>query len=275
MDFAAAGKKRRIFGVDFSGAKDAGRKIWISEGVVSGNKLQIQKCYPIFEIVPGKSKQREACLSALRDLILSNNNAVFGMDFPFSLPDKLMSGKDWCSFVSEFPDEYDSADDFREKMQQLGGKTELKRLTDIEVKAPFSIYNLWVYKQTFFGIRDVLRPLVTKGKACAVPMQNPDSEKPWLIEICPASTLKSEDLYIGYKGRTEKEEKKREYILNKLIENGITVSDAIKEKIVKNKDGDALDSFVAAYATYRSILKMNDIIGKLPDIYLREGYTFY
>ncbi|MDK2826576.1 MAG: hypothetical protein PWQ44_1756 [Methanolobus sp.] len=53
------------------------------------------------------------------------------------------------------------------------------------------------------------------------------------------------------------------------------VSDDIKEKIIRNKDGDALDSFVAAYATYRSVLKMNDIIGKLPDIYLREGYTFF
>jgi hypothetical protein len=106
-------------------------------------------------------------------------------------------------------------------------------------------------------------------------MQTPESGKPWLMEICPASTLKSEDLYIGYKGRKEKEEKKREYILSKLIENGIVISDDVKEKIIKNKDGDALDSFVAAYATYRSILKMNDIIGKLPDIYLREGYTFY
>jgi hypothetical protein len=160
-------------------------------------------------------------------------------------------------------------------MQQMGGKTELKRLTDVEVKAPFSIYNLWVYKQTYFGIRDVLRPLVTEEKACAVPMQEPEFEKPWLMEICPASTLKSEDLYIGYKGRTEKEEKKREYILSKLIENGITISEDTEEKIIKNKDGDALDSFVAAYATYRSILKMNDIIGKLPGIYLREGYTFY
>ena len=275
MDFAATGKKRRIFGVDFSGAKDAGRKIWISEGVISDVGLQIRSCYPIFEIVPGKSKKRDACLSALRGLIISNTNSVFGMDFPFSLPDKLMSGKDWYSFVSEFPDEYGSADYFRKKMQQMGGKTELKRLTDVEVKAPFSIYNLWVYKQTYFGIRDVLRPLVIEEKACAVPMQEPEFEKTWLMEICPASTLKSEDLYIGYKGRTEKEEKKREYILSKLIENGITISEDTEEKLIKNKDGDALDSFVAAYATYRSILKMNDTIGKLPDIYLREGYTFY
>ncbi|SDF48169.1 hypothetical protein SAMN04488589_0651 [Methanolobus vulcani] len=275
MDFAATGKERRIFGVDFSGAKDAGRKIWISEGVVSDNILHIHQCYPIFEVVPDNSKQRDVCLSALRDLILSNNNSVFGMDFPFSLPHKLMSGKDWCSFVSGFPDEYESADDFRKKMQQMGGKTELKRLTDVEVKAPFSIYNLWVYKQTYFGIHDVLRPLVTEDKACAVPMQEPECEKPWLMEICPASTLKSEDLYIGYKGRTEKEEIKRKHILDKLIEKGMIVSDDIKEKIIRNKDGDALDSFVAAYATYRSVLKMNDIIGKLPDIYLREGYTFF
>lgn len=200
--------KRRIFGVDFSGAKDAGRKIWISEGVARNGKLHILNCYPIYEIVQGRSKDRTACLSALRDLILSNTDSVFGMDFPFSLPESLMSGKDWYVLVSDFPDEYDSADAFRKKMQEKGGKTELKRITDVEVKAPFSIYNLWVYKQTYFGIRDVLRPLVISEKVCAIPMQDPDIEKPWLMEICPASTLKSEDLYIGYKGRTEKEEKR-------------------------------------------------------------------
>ncbi|MEZ5334579.1 MAG: hypothetical protein R2741_04745 [Methanolobus sp.] len=275
MNFASIGKKRRIFGVDFSGAKDAGRKIWITEAFVEGDILSILDCYPVYEIVSQKSKQRDACLSTLRSLILSDSNSVFGMDFPFSLPDTLMSGKDWCSFVSDFPEDYDSADDFRKKMQQMGGKTELKRLTDVEVKAPFSIYNLWVYKQTFFGIRDVLRPLVTSGQACAIPMQKPEKEKSWLMEICPASTLKSENLYIGYKGRTEKEEKKRAHILDELVNNGIKVPVDIRNKIVKNKDGDALDSFVASYATYRSIKKIDDIIGKLPDIYLREGYTFF
>lgn len=275
MTFATTGRKRRIYGVDFSGAKDAGRKIWISEGVAEGDMLTLLNCYPLSDILANKSKERGACLSALRDLIISNKQSVFGMDFPFSLPQQLMSGKDWYSFVSDFPHEYESADEFRAAMQVAGGKTELKRLTDVEVKAPFSIYNLWVYKQTYYGIRDVVRPLVMSGEACALPMQEPQEDKPWLMEICPASTLKSEDLYISYKGRTEKERQTRKYILDEMLHKGITVPNGLREKIIDNKDGDALDSFIAAYATFRSVRKLDDVIGNLPAIYLREGYTFF
>ena len=275
MTFAATGNKRRIYGVDFSAAKDAGRKIWISEAVAEADQLTVLKSYPISDIVVHNSKELQACLSALRDLIISNKHSVFGMDLPFSLPQKLMSGKDWYSFVSDFPHEHHSADEFRKAMQIMGGKTELKRLTDVEVKAPFSIYNLWVYKQTYYGIRDVVRPLVISGKACAVPMQDPQEDKPWLMEICPASTLKSEDLYISYKGRTEKKRQTRKHILDELIHKGINVPEKLREKIINNKDGDALDSFIAAYATFRSVRKLDDVIGNLPDIYLQEGYTFF
>ncbi|WP_394698173.1 hypothetical protein [uncultured Methanolobus sp.] len=275
MTFAAAGIQRRIYGVDFSGAKDAGRKIWVSEGIAQAGKLVLLKCNPISELVPGKVKDRDVCLSALCDLIISNRKSVFGMDFPFSLPLQLMFGKDWYSFISDFPHEYQSADEFRKAMQTAGGKAELKRLTDVEVKAPFSIYNLWVFKQTYHGIRDVVHPLVMADKVCALPMQRPHEDKPWLMEICPASTLKSEGLYISYKGRSEKEKRTREYILDEMLHKGISIPEALRETIIKNKDGDALDSLIAAYATFRSARKLDDVIGNLPDIYLREGYTFF
>lgn len=275
MDFAAAGNKRRIFGVDFSGAKDAGRKIWITEAAVQDGVLTLSACYPVCELVPDKNKGREVGLEALCRLILSNPCSVFGMDFPFSLPEKLLSAKEWTAFISDFLSEYRSVDDFRKRMRETGGKKELKRLTDIEVKAPFSIYNLRIYRQTYFGIRDVLRPLVISEKVCAVPMQKPDKDRPWLMEICPASTLKKEGLYIGYKGNTPQDEEKRSYITERFIEKGISVPEDIRLRIVKNKDGDALDSFIAAYAAYSSVLKLGSIIRDLPGIYLREGYTFF
>ncbi|MDY0387005.1 MAG: hypothetical protein RBT65_07735 [Methanolobus sp.] len=275
MTFAVTGRKRRIYGVDFSAAKDAGRKIWVTEAVAEAGMLTVLKSYPISDIVVNNSKELQACLSALCDLIISNKHSVFGMDLSFSLPQKLMSGKDWYSFLSDFPHMYHSADEFRKAMQIMGGKTELKRLTDVEVKAPFSIYNLWVYKQTYYGIRDVIRPLVISGKAYTVPMQEAQEDKPWLIEICPASTLKSEDLYIGYKGRAEKKRQNRKYILDEMLHKGITVPEKLREKIINNKDGDALDSFIAAYATFRSLGKLDDVIENLPEIYLQEGYTFF
>ena len=34
-----------IYGIDFSGAQDAGNKIWIAEGVVKVDSLFIEDCY--------------------------------------------------------------------------------------------------------------------------------------------------------------------------------------------------------------------------------------
>ena len=34
-----------IYGIDFSGAQDAGKKIWIAEGVVKGDSLLIEDCF--------------------------------------------------------------------------------------------------------------------------------------------------------------------------------------------------------------------------------------
>ena len=36
---------RRIYGIDFSGAKDAGKKIWIASGTVEQDGLLIEECY--------------------------------------------------------------------------------------------------------------------------------------------------------------------------------------------------------------------------------------
>jgi hypothetical protein len=33
-----------IYGIDFSGAKDAGKKIWVAKGIVHGETLLIEDC---------------------------------------------------------------------------------------------------------------------------------------------------------------------------------------------------------------------------------------
>ena len=37
--------RRLIYGIDFSGAQDAGKKIWIAKGVVKGDSLLIEDCF--------------------------------------------------------------------------------------------------------------------------------------------------------------------------------------------------------------------------------------
>jgi hypothetical protein len=267
-------EQRPIYGVDFSGSKTACRKIWVSEGFIRDGILEVSACYPISDIVGDKSRDRNSCLLALRSLITGSRNGVFGMDFPFSLPHQLLSSSDWKSFISGFPGKYPSAEHFREEMRALSPDHELKRLTDSQVRAPFCVYNLRLYRQTYFGIRDVLGPLVTENSACVLPMQEPVSNKPWLIEVCPASTLKKEGLYISYKGKSFRDSEARKYILEEMLDRGISISPHIKDTAISNTDGDALDSIIAAFISSRAVRRLDILRESLPQIYLTEGYTF-
>jgi hypothetical protein len=106
-------------------------------------------------------------------------------------------------------------------------------------------------------------------------MQEPVSNKPWLIEVCPASTLKKEGLYIPYKGRSSRESEARKYILEEMVDRGISIPSQIKDTVLANTDGDALDSVIAAFASSKAVRGMDTLRDSLPHIYLIEGYTFF
>ena len=66
--------RHHIYGIDFSGAQDAGNKIWIAEGVVKGDSLLIEDCFRARDLQDsGKDK----------DFMKENQDAAFGLDFPF------------------------------------------------------------------------------------------------------------------------------------------------------------------------------------------------
>ncbi|MBN2109482.1 MAG: DUF429 domain-containing protein [Methanosarcinaceae archaeon] len=270
------GVRHRIYGVDFSGSETACKKIWISEAVSEDKSLRVLSSCPLKDIVPGKNRDRDTCLAALRSLISGNADAVFGMDFPFSLPQELLFTGDWTSFVAGFARRYPSPEIFRSEMRRNSPlQKELKRRTDTEVRAPFCVYNLRLYRQTYYGIRDVLLPLLMEDSARMIPMQEPVEGKPWLMEICPASTLKSEGLYIPYKGRSAREKESREYILKMMEERGVIVTSTIRDLLISNPGGDALDSMLAAFAAARAVPGLEEKMGSLPPAYYLEGYTFF
>ena len=271
MSLASSGQ-RDIFGVDFSGAKAACNKIWVSRGKVVGERLRIIKCNPLSE--EGSAKLgREHCLRALLGLICSTKSSIFGMDFPFGIPLSLMQGLGWNEFIRHFPELYASEDEFRDINRRLSGNVELKRATDKEVKAPFCVYNLRLYRQTYFGIRDIIRPLVISDAASVLPMQPIRVDVPWLIEICPASALKNEGLYVPYKGKGTKERTSREYILDHLERKALDLPKEIRLKALQNVDGDALDSIIAAYSVF-SVMHTLVREKAICEPYINEGFTF-
>ena len=268
-------QSNRIHGIDFSGAEDAGRRIWIASGIVEGQSVRIEQCRRA-ETLPGADKTRSRCLAALRDFIASSKKGVFGLDFPFGLPRELVGDKNWMDFIASFPTKFESPESFRDYCREVSPNREKKRVTDRESKTPFSPYNLRLFRQTYYGILSVLNPLVMRQVVRVLPMQEPLFGTPSILEICPASTLKKLRLYTKYKGKDQQDRDARAYILEQIErkESLQIVDPDVREKMLADTGGDALDSVIAALATYRAIHDPSGLFPQEDTSYSIEGYVY-
>ena len=277
--------KRRIYGIDFSGALDAGKKIWIADGAINNGRLMIGNCESAGDFFKA-GVERDKCLRALQEFIAVKKDCVFAFDFPFGLPVaravadsvQLVQEKTWEDFILHFSKHYKNHHDFRTKCRKINNNMELKRMTDKWCGTPFSPYNLRVYKQTFYGINNILRPLVQEQKVCVLPMQAACPDKPWIIEICPASTLKSlfnlKRLF-SYKGGTTNHDTARERILTTIEREGLYIlEETLRKKILKERSGDALDSVIAAYAGFRALNDPSFLLIRENTTIMIEGHVF-
>ena len=273
--------RSQIHGVDFSGAAKAGRKIWIASGTVADGVLAIDTCRRAADL-PGSSADREAALTALCNFIAERPADAFGLDFPFSLPRDVIAEPSWEEFLRRFPDRYPDAKAFCRRCHEATGGKEARRLTDYDAHTPFSPYNLRLYRQTYYGIRDVLRPLVLGRLACVLPMQPVQHHSAWLIEICPASTLKAFarqsrlDLSAPYKGNTAAHRAARQRILTALEQTQhLAIPDqALRCEIGRDPEGDALDSLIAAFATFRATRRPAFPSPDWQQVAKLEGYVY-
>ena len=241
---------RRIFGLDFSGATDAGRRAWLAEGCASPSGLEILSCRPIAEL-PGGAVERTGALAALRAFIAATPGGIFGCDFPFSLPRAHIEASSWADFIGGFL--HADALAFYTHCRRISGGREPKRATDVESKTPWCAFNIRLYRQSYHGMAELLRPLVSGGEALALPMQAPVPGLPWLIETCPASALRHLGWRGSYKGAGFKDARRQ--ILRRLSAANLLVPlpRTLRERVVGNIGGDALDSIIAALATARAL----------------------
>ena len=256
--------QERVYGVDFSGGKQAGKKIWIAQAVPYRRGIVVEDCAPATEFLECAADRSET-LAALRRFIAGAESAAFGCDFPFSLPRELMAAESWAEFVAEFPDRYGTESEFRERCLATAvdtvGRKELRRQTDVEARAPFCAYNLRIYRQTYYGIRDVLGPLVADNAVNIPPLHYSEDDAPWVMEVCPASTLKASGLYGSYKDARGSVDA-RESILLALKDSGrVTFGNGdVRQRVLEDRQGDALDSVIAADATFRAIADPERIV---------------
>lgn len=262
----------RILGVDFSGASDAGRKIWIAEGrQATHGALELDSCIAAIDL-PGGGKAPSQAVPALSRHIAGLGPARVGCDFPFSLPRDLVKAPNWRSFALRYAADFADADTFRALMRSQQNKVERKRATDLIAKTPFNSYNLRLYRQTWWGIAGLLRPLIARRLASVRPQQTIVAGRPVLIEVCAACTLKSIDLYPPYKGGAARHRRARQRILDGLIDRGVLMAPArrMRALLLDNEGGDALDAVIGAVATARADLMA------APDAFQRlEGRVYY
>ncbi|MGA7677246.1 MAG: hypothetical protein WCA51_02590 [Dehalococcoidia bacterium] len=202
---------------------------------------------------------------------------AFGLDFPFSLPGKLVEANKWEEFILSFGNRYAGPEEFRDTCLVATDNRELRRDTDKLSHTPFSPYNLRLYRQTYYGIRNVLVPLVRDQLVYVMPMQSTLPGKPWLFEVCPASTLKSINLYLlPYKKADKESRLNRARIIRGVGETGAVLIDSsvLWSKIIDDRNGDALDSVIAAFATLRAFSNLVPSHVPETDPYKLEGYVY-
>lgn len=252
----------RVFGVDFSADRErAGEKIWIAEAVVDDD-LRVVDCRPAVDYLD-VDRRREAAIPAVTRFLAGLDAAAVGLDFPFSLPAEVVAADGWPEFLRRLPgwadDPTDMARECESRAELCEDETEVLRATEAPLGA-LCPYNLRLRAQTFYGQRDVLRPLVLADAARAVPMQPPAPGRPTLLEVYPAGTLKRLGAHdLRYKGDGEDAHERRATNLDALSAAGATVEAAVHDRALTDDAGDALDAVVAAVAAHEHATDPTDL----------------
>jgi Protein of unknown function (DUF429) len=278
-----------IYGVDFSGARLAGKNTWVAriEPAVRGPGLP---SYDLTDLAPLEklcgTAERAIALAHLVQLIAASEQALWAMDFPFGLPVEVMEpGTEWPAQFDFLQacgeDDYGVGLECLRRAKVLGGPNHIRRLTDMEEKAPFDPYHYRIIYQTFYGMRDVLGPLRRHRRTAILPFhyRRLAAARRVIVEACPASTLKRLGLpHQNYKqpqgGRlVAKRRRTRRVILDGLA-GCVAISGAHRRVIMRNGGGDALDALIAAIGAARAWHSADHrLIARHPR-YPREGRLY-
>ena len=260
-------KFRVIYGVDFSGARLAGRNTWVAR-VERNGRAAGEAPYRLTKLAPLErlcgTAERADALAHLVELIAESRDALWALDFPFGLPVEVFA--DGARWPSQFEllrewgdDDYGVGLECIRRAEGLGREKHIRRLTDIEEKAPFDPYHYRIIYQTFYGMRDVLGRLRRRRHTAILPFhyRRLARARRVLVEACPASTLKRMGLpHQNYKQPeggplTPKRRRTRRRILDGLAPH-VRIEDAERRRIMRNGGGDALDAVLAAIGAAKS-----------------------
>lgn len=279
-----------FFGVDFSGARLAGRNAWVARCEQSPSRLVLRSLDRLEDLAG--TAERGPALAHLVTVVCQSSAALWGMDFPFGLPLELFpKGHRWpkvFDFVGRFGDDaYECGMTCVRRARRMTShpvrKTvhHVRRLTDVEAKAPFDTFHYRLIYQTFFGLRDVIGPLRHSKGTAVLPFQYrklPAAERV-VVECCPSSVLKGAGLpHQNYKQPnggplTALRKRVRHRLLDWLTEL-VDLPDRFRRVVMRNPGGDALDAVLAAVGAARAVAAADHAAIAAHPRYRREGRMY-
>lgn len=257
-----------VYGVDFSGAKLAGRSIWIArtEPRARGRLALVE--LDRLDLLCGTAA-RDVCLAELVRFVNASDAALWGFDCPFGLPVELFpEGAPWAdhfAFLAEYEDAYECGLECiaRTKRMPAGPlRTALhcRRQSDRAAKAPFDAFHYRMIYQTFFGMRDVVRPLAATPGTAVLPFQyrKLPRAKRVVVECCPSSVLKKNALpHQNYKqpkgGPLTRVRRLTRHAILAELGRWVRIGDRHRRAMMRNPGGDALDAVIAAVGAFRGV----------------------
>jgi hypothetical protein len=274
----------RYFGVDFSGAKLAGRNTWVAS-CVQNRKQVVLDSLDCLETLAGTAERAPALRHLVR-LVRESSAAAWGMDFPFGLPVELFPPRlAWVrqfDFLANYGDDaYACGLECVRRSRAVNGALHIRRHTDYDAKTPFDCYHYRIIYQTFFGMRDVIGPLRRTPGTCVLPFQYPRlaSADRVVFESCPSSTLKKLGLpHQNYKQPaggplTAKRLRTKRMILDALRPH-VEISPPLTRTIMRNPGGDALDAVIAAVGAFLSFHSVDHVAVARHPRFRREGHLY-
>lgn len=240
----------QILGVDFSGARDAGQKIWLSVCIERDGALHVKSSVPAGTQFDADSRQ--TCLRGVRAAIKRAD--VVGLDVPFGLPAPVHDRESWAgvaTMIAERADPQALQSGCVERAVEVtdGQQQYLRRETDRD-RGALSPYH-WIHAaQTYYGISEVLQPLVVDDAIAIKPIQEGPGTP--VCETHPAATLRDIGLPTrGYKDSTDRSRTRRQTIVEGLQMTPLAMH-GIEDYLLDDVGGDAIDSLLAALAAWRA-----------------------
>ena len=252
---------RTVYGVDFSGARLAGRTTWVARCEWSGRgrarKLRLRDLDSL-EALSGWA-ERGPALRFLVDHIAASRDALWAIGAPFGLPIEVLDeGSTWTDLLRLVRrygegDGYDLGLWALARARERGHPQHVYRATDAAARTPFDAYHYRIIYQTFHGIRDVLWPLTRVRETAVMPFhyRRLRRARRVVVETCQSSTLKRLSLpHQNYKqpegGPLSPLRRQTRRAIMRGLAPHVEVAESFRRRINRDPGGDALDAVIAA-----------------------------